>query len=339
MVLPSRVPRGLRVATALALLSVPAGAQVRLDPALPAYQKASGVSGAIQSVGSDSMNNLMALWGEGFLRRYPNIQVEVEGKGSSTAPPALIAGTATFGPMSRAMKVREIDDFEAAHGYPPTALAVATDMLAVYVHKDNPIARVGLTLRQLDAIFSKTRRGGGLRDVRTWGELGLGGEWADKTISLFGRNSASGTYGYFKQQVLFGGDYKDEVKEQPGSSSLILGVGSDRYAIGYSGIGYVTAGVATVPLARDVDDEFLQPDLDTAGRYPLSRSLYVYVNHRPHTPLDPLRREFLRFVYSRDGQAVVAKDGYLPLSFALSRRELQRIGVELRPAVAGEGGR
>ncbi len=224
-------------------------ASVKLDPAFPAYKATQGVSGAIKSVGSDTMNNLMTLWGEGFKAAYPNVTIEVEGKGSSTAPPALIAGTATFGPMSRSMKDKEIDDFEKAFGYKPTAVETSIDMLAIYVHKDNPIA--SLTLQQVDAIFSGTRKGGLEKDIKTWGELGLTGEWADKPISLYGRNSASGTYGYFKEHALFKGDFKNTVKEQPGSSSVVQGVASDRYAIGYSGIGYKTADVLAVPLAAD----------------------------------------------------------------------------------------
>src|SRR4029077_13154693 len=216
-------------------------APVKVDPKLPDYKPVGGVSGNMKSVGSDTMNNLMALWAEGFHKHYPNVEVAVEGKGSTTAPPALIAGTAHFGPMSRPMKQAEIDKFEEKFGYKPTGLATSIDMLAVYVHKDNPIK--SLTLPQLDAIFSKTRKAGYAKDITTWGDLGLEGEWADKPISLYGRNSASGTYGFFKEHVLLNGDFKDSVKEQPGSSSVVQGVASDRYAIGYSGIGYKTADV------------------------------------------------------------------------------------------------
>jgi phosphate transport system substrate-binding protein len=320
-------------ACATCLLWGSVAAQLEVDPRLPEYRKASGVSGVVKSVGSDTMNNLMTMWLEGFLKLYPNVQVEVEGKGSSTAPPALVAGTATFGPMSRPMKAREQEEFEDGFGYKATGLAVAVDMLAVYVHRDNPIAERGLTLEQLDAVFSKTRRGGAKTEARTWGDLGLTGEWAREPISLFGRNSASGTYGYFKEKALFGGDFKDEVKEQPGSSSVVQGVASDRFAIGYAGIGYLTADVVVVPLARDDDDEFHPLDPDDVGRYPLSRVLYVYVNHRPNGQLDPLRRELLRYVFSRPGQEVVLKDGYLPLRFPVAQRELGRIGIEVEPAV------
>ncbi|MGB9689751.1 PstS family phosphate ABC transporter substrate-binding protein [Thermogutta sp.] len=302
-------------------------AQVQVDPKLPDYKPVQGVSGNLKSVGSDTMNNLMTLWAEGFRRYYPNVQIEIEGKGSSTAPPALIAGTAQFGPMSRPMKSAEIDQFEAKFGYKPTALPSAIDMLAVYVNKDNPIK--GLTLQQVDAIFSKTRRGGYPTDIRTWGQLGLTGEWASHPISLYGRNSASGTYGFFKEHALFGGDFKDEVKEQPGSSSVVQGVASDRYAIGYSGIGYKTADVRAVPLAAKPGAPFVpaEPDHAYTGDYPLSRFLYVYVNYKPGTQLDPLRAEFIKYIFSKQGQSDVIRDGYYPVPAVFARKALQAVGL------------
>ncbi|MCX7818696.1 MAG: PstS family phosphate ABC transporter substrate-binding protein [Kiritimatiellae bacterium] len=312
----------------LAGAGVLAAAQVRVDEALPAYRPVQGIAGSIKSVGSDTLNNLMTLWAEGFKRYYPNVQIEIEGKGSSTAPPALIAGTATFGPMSREMKQAEIDEFEAKFGYKPTALPVAVDMLAVYVHRDNPIQ--GLSLTQVDAIFSKTRKRGAPADIVNWGQLGLGGEWATLPISLYGRNAASGTYGYFKEHALAKGDYKDSVKEQPGSSAVVQGVASDRGGIGYSGIGYKTADVRAVPLSERDGEAFVPADPSHAytGDYPLARMLYIYVNARPGEPLDPLRREFIRYVFSRDGQEQVIKDGYFPVTAEIARQALKSVGLE-----------
>jgi phosphate transport system substrate-binding protein len=307
----------------------PADAQVKVDKKLPAYSATGGVSGNIKSVGSDTMNNLMTLWAEKFIQMYPNVPVEIEGKGSSTAPPALIAGAANFGPMSRTMKDKEADAFEKQFGYKPSYVRAAIDMLAVYVHKDNPIARKGLTLQQLDAIFSKTRKGGH-DDVKTWGQLGLTGDWANKPISLYGRNSASGTYGYFKKHALFKGDYKDTVKEQPGSASVVQAVASDKYGIGYSGIGYKTADVAVVPLATDPDAEFVPASAEQVSDYPLARYLQIYVNHRPGQQLDPLRREFLKLVFSRQGQEMVIKDGYLPISQTIAKSDLGKLGIKVK---------
>ena len=163
------------VAALVALAAPVLAQQLQVEAGVPAYQKASGVSGNINSVGSDTMNNMMALWAEAFRKMYPNVKIQIEGKGSSTAPPALIAGTSQFGPMSRAMRATEIDQFEAKYGYKPTQLRTSYDALAVYVNKDNPLEK--LTLAQVDAAFSKTRRRGG-KNAATWGDLGLTGDWA-----------------------------------------------------------------------------------------------------------------------------------------------------------------
>jgi len=297
---------------------------VAVDPALPVYTPVAGISGNLKSIGSDTLNNLMTLWAEGFQQIYPNVKIEIEGKGSSTAPPALIAGTSHFGPMSRPMNQREIDAFQQKFGYPPSLIRGAVDALAVYVHKDNPIKE--MTLQQVDAVFSKTRRGGAAAAITTWGQLGLTGEWANKPISLYGRNSASGTYGYFKEVALFNGDYRDEVKEQPGSSTVVQGVASDKFAIGYSGIGYKTADVRSVPIAARAGAKAYDATADNAyaGDYPISRFLYVYVNINPNQPLDPLRREFIRFVYSRQGQEATVRDGYFPIPAALAAEDLKK---------------
>ncbi|MGH7185182.1 MAG: PstS family phosphate ABC transporter substrate-binding protein [Pseudomonadota bacterium] len=300
---------------------------VEVDPKLPDYRPVSGVSGNIKSIGSDTLNNLMTLWAEGFNAQYPNVKIEIEGKGSSTAPPALIAGTAQFGPMSRPMKPSEIDEFEKKFGYRPTPVSVAVDALAVFVHTVNPIEC--LTMKQVDAIFSKTRKGGLDTDIATWGDLGLSGEWAAKPISLYGRNSASGTYGYFKEHALFKGDYKDSVKEQPGSSAVVQGVATDRFAIGYSGIGYKTADVRAVPLAKK-EGACIEATAEQAyaGRYPLARFLYIYTNKDPNQPLDPARAEFLKYVLSKQGQQVVIKDGYFPVTAAVVNKDAGVLGLD-----------
>ena len=298
---------------------------LKVDPALSSYKAVSGVSGNLSSIGSDTMNNLMTLWGEGFGKFYPNVKLQIEGKGSSTAPPALIAGTAQLGPMSRPMKGTEIDAFEKKFGYKPTGLRSSVDALAVFVNKDNPINC--LTFAQLDAIFSKSRRQGYKEDIKTWGQLGLTGDWANRPLSLFGRNSASGTYGFFKEHALKNGDYKDEVKEQPGSASVVQGVTVDRYAMGYSGIGYATSGVRAVPLAEKVGEACVEATAENsyAGKYPLARFLYVYVNNAPGKGLDPLMREFVRFMFTRQGQEVVIKDGYFPVLNSIAKEELGKV--------------
>ncbi|MCA9203932.1 MAG: phosphate ABC transporter substrate-binding protein [Planctomycetales bacterium] len=313
---------------AAATLAAPAWAQVTVDSNLPDYKPVPGVSGTIKSVGSDTMNNLMTLWAEGFQKYYPNVKVEIEGKGSSTAPPALIEGTATFGPMSRAMKPAEIDAFSSKFGYKPVQLGTSIDMLAVYVNKDNPLK--GLTLPQVDAIFSSTRKQGHPDDIRTWGQLGLDGDWKNAPISLYGRNSASGTYGFFKEKVLSEGDYKTRVKEQPGSSTVVQGVAKEKFGMGYSGIGYKTADVNAIALAKDENSEMVDPTADNAytGKYPLARFLLLSVNYKPGSDLDPLRREFLKFIYSKQGQTEVVKDGYFPVQAPIAKRMLSQVGIE-----------
>ena len=312
---------------AASLFTAVAFGQVQVDPKLPDYRPVEGVSGNIKSVGSDTMNNLMTLWAEGFIKIYPNVQVEIEGKGSSTAPPALIEGSSNFGPMSREMKSQEVDDFEARFGYKPLMLRTSIDMLAVYVNKDSPVK--GLSLPQVDAIFSKTRKLGGSKDITTWGQVGLTGEWANRPISLYGRNAASGTYGFFKEHVLGKGDYKDSVKEQPGSASVVQGVASDKGGVGYSGIGYKTADVRAVPLSIE-GTEFVSatPENAYSGEYPLSRFLLLYINYKPGSELDPMRREFVKYIFSKQGQQDVVKDGYFPVSADIARDCLKGCGIK-----------
>jgi phosphate transport system substrate-binding protein len=299
-------------------------AQARVDESLPVYEKTSGVSGNLSSVGSDTLANLMTLWAEEFKRLYPNVNVQIQAAGSSTAPPALTEGTSNLGPMSRLMKDKEVEAFEKRHGYKPTPIAVAMDALAVFVHKDNPIA--GLTLQQTDAIFSSTRTCGGSDDVTNWGQLDLPGTWASRGIQLYGRNSVSGTYGYFKQHALCKGDFKNTVNEQPGSASVVQSVSASLNGIGYSGIGYTTSSVRAVPLSRSADKPFVEatPENAVNGSYPLARFLYVYINKEPGKELDPLTRQYLSMVLSRQGQEVVVKDGYIPLPATVSERETNK---------------
>ena len=218
------------------LISGTASGQASIDENLSVYEKTSGVSGNLSSVGSDTLANLMTLWAEEFKRTYPSVNVQIQAAGSSTAPPALTENTSNLGPMSRLMKDKEIEAFEKKFGYKPTAIAVAIDALAVFVHKDNPVE--GLTIPQVDAIFSLTRTCGGDEDLSNWGDLGMSGTWANREIQLYGRNSVSGTYGYFKDNALCKGDFKNTVNEQPGSASVVQSVSASLNGIGYSGIGY-----------------------------------------------------------------------------------------------------
>ena len=308
-----------------ALLAGQAQAGSKVDAALEDYSRASGVSGNLSSVGSDTLANLMTLWAEEFKRLYPNVNIQIQAAGSSTAPPALTEGTSNLGPMSRKMKSKEIEAFEKKYGYKPTAIRVAIDALAVYVNKDNPIK--GMTIPEVDAIFSSTRKCGYTKDVNNWGDLGLTGSWKNRKIQLYGRNSVSGTYGYFKKKALCKGDFKNSVNEQPGSASVVQSVTASLNGIGYSGIGYKTSGVRAVPLSKKAGKPFVEatPANAIKGSYPLARFLYIYVNKHPNKPLPPLEREFIRMVLSKSGQTVVVKDGYIPLPAKVARKELKKL--------------
>lgn len=319
------VKKAIVVGCLVAVTTTGALAAVEVDPKIAPYQKVSGVSGNLDSIGSDTLNNLMAYWAEGFRKEYPNVRIQIEGKGSTTAPPALVAGTAQLGPMSRPMKKDEEDAFVSKYGYKVTSIGVALDSLAVFVNKDNPIK--SLSLPQVDAIFSKTHKGGIAEDYKTWGQLGLTGEWANLPLSLFGRNSASGTYGFFKEHALAKGDYKDTVKEQPGSASVVMGITEDKNGIGYSGIGYKTSGVKAVALSNKKGEKSHEASFENVmnGSYPLSRTLYIYVAKEPNKPMPAQTAEFLKYILSKAGQEIVVKDGFLPLPAKVVEKELAKL--------------
>jgi len=301
----------------LATISFSASA---IDAEIVPYEKVEGVSGTLSSVGSDTLANLMSLWAEEFKRLYPNVTVQIQAAGSATAPPALTEGTATLGPMSRMMKSEEVEAFEGKYGYKPTAIPVAIDALAVFVHKDNPITSISIP--QVDAIYSATRACGHDNDISQWSGLGLSGDLGNQRIQMFGRNSVSGTYGYFKEFALCKGDYKSNVNEQPGSASVVQGVTKSLNGIGYSGIGYKTASVKALPLSRKDGGEAIEPTPENAisGKYPLARYLYVYVNKHPNESLAPLEKEFMKMVLSKTGQEIVVKDGYVPLPAKVAQK-------------------
>jgi phosphate transport system substrate-binding protein len=305
----------------IAALAVPVSiASAEVDPNLPNYERVSGISGNLSSVGSDTLNNLMTLWAEEFAKFYPNVNIQIQGAGTSTAPPALIEGTSNFGPMSRPMRDSESRAFEERFGYPPTLVPVAIDMIAVYVNKDNPIE--ALSVPQVDAIFSATRACGFGQDISNWGQVGLTGAWANRDITLYSRNAVSGTYGFFKENALCGGDFKSSINEQPGSSAVVRGVEQTVGGIGYSGIGYRTSGVRVVPLSKEHGGPVFEATGDNAatGDYPLARFLYIAANQHPTNGWNPLEREFFRMVLSKDGQGVVHRDGYVTLSAAAAER-------------------
>ncbi|ALO34132.1 phosphate-binding protein [Colwellia sp. MT41] len=315
-----------KILSIISLSSLVSFSALALDDNLPEYKKVSGISGNVSSVGSDTLANMMTFWAEEFKRTYPNVNIQIQAAGSSTAPPALTEATANLGPMSRKMKMREIESFQKRYGYKPTRVRVAIDALAVFVHKDNPLK--GLTIAQVDAIFSNNRKCGANKDIDRWGDLGLSGAWTGKDIQLYGRNSVSGTYGYFKKKALCKGDFKNSVNEQPGSASVVQSVSASLNGIGYSGIGYRTSGVRALPLAKK-GKNYIEANMENAisGKYPLSRYLYVYVNKHPNKSLPPMEAEFLKMILSKSGQAIVEKDGYIPLPSAVAAKEYKKLGL------------
>lgn len=294
------------------------------DGKLEPYERVAGISGNLSSIGSDTLANMMTLWAEDFQRIYPNVNIQIQASGSSTAPPALIESTAQFGPMSRRMRQSEKAAFERQFGYPPTEIRVAIDALGIFVHQDNPIK--GLNFTQIDSIFSATLRCGALKAVNHWQDLGITSRWATHRIQLFGRNSVSGTYGYFKQHALCDGDFKVNVNEQPGSASVVQGVSASLNGIGYSGVGYQMSGVKLLPISIEGTD-YIEPSTDNiiSGKYPLARFLYIYLNKPPTAKLKPLEAEFIRYMLSSNGQKRVEQDGYIALSERFVLQELSKL--------------
>jgi phosphate transport system substrate-binding protein len=301
----------------------PSAAHATIDSALPSYVAAQGVSGQLRSAGSDTMNNLVTEWFTQFKKFYPNVKDSVEGKGSRTAPNALIDGLTEFGAMSRPMKSDEVDRFEKKFGYKPTELRVAIDCLAVFVHKDAPIKELSLSqVRQLFSVDGKNM---------TWADLGVTDPaWATKPVALYGRNTASGTADFFRQTALNGRDFKPTVVELPGSPAVVQALATDRFGIGYSGVGFRTADVKPVGIKATDQDAAVSPTQEAAydGTYALARPLLMYVNHRAGTDLDPLRAEFIRFVFSRQGQEAVVKVGEIPVPAEIAREELAKVGIK-----------
>ncbi|NVK54519.1 MAG: phosphate ABC transporter substrate-binding protein PstS family protein [Alteromonadaceae bacterium] len=290
----------------------------------PEYKRKPGVAGNITSVGSDTLANLMTLWSQEFKNIYPDVKFQIQASGSSTAPPALTEGTATIGPMSRDLKPSERRAFTQAHGYPPTVIKVALDAIAIFVEHQTPLD--GLTLDQVDAIFSVTRYCGAPQTISHWNQLGVDIYGEQAPIRLFSRNSVSGTYGLFKIMALCDGDFTKSVNEQPGSASVVMSVASSKGAMGYAAYGYKTAGVKALPLG--ISKEQLIPlNMETVREqsYPFTRFLYLVVNKPPGKPLPKLVSEFLLFVLSETGQSMVSQDGYFPVKENLLLRQRQQL--------------
>jgi phosphate transport system substrate-binding protein len=286
-----------------------------------------GVYGSISSVGSDTLATLISLWSEQFKTVYPHVKFQIQASGSATAPQALTQGTATIGPMSRALTATEISRFTQKYGYPPTTLIVAVDAIAIYVEKNNPLQ--SLTLQEVDALFSVTRFCGSSNKIDTWTDIGVTKFGENREVLLYGRNSASGTYDLFKKQALCEGDFKATVNELPGSSSVVLSIASSVGGLGYAALGQFDENVKALSISTEIDgkNDYIEPNTDniTSGRYPFSRYLYIVVNKPPDQQLPVLERAFLTFILSDEGQDMVNKNGYYSISKELRDKQLVSI--------------
>lgn len=299
--------------------------------------------GKLTCVGSDTMRVLMQEWGKAFLADHPDVILTHQNHGSGTALPALIEGRCNLAAMSRPMSNAEISRFETQFGHRPTGIKVALDALAVYVNKDNPLR--GLTLKQLDGIFSASRKCGGRR-LDDWGEL-VFGSFEGQAIVPVGRDELSGTHELFREKAMCGGAFRKGLRVAKDSEDVITFVASDKYAIGYSGIGYRTGEVRALAIARNADSGYYayhvkefrnDPDLKKRyayvyrGKYPLSRFLYIYLDKAPGRILPRHLDQFLRFVLSAKGQNIVHKVGFIPMTEKMTARERKKLSADSLPS-------
>jgi phosphate transport system substrate-binding protein len=291
-----------------------------VDARLADYRRVDKLDGKIRSVGSSTLSNLINRWSEAFKLLYPTVEVDITGGGSSIAVAALLENRADLAPMSRPMNAKELSDFQAKFGYPPTRITVALDAIAIYVNKSNPLE--ALTLTQLDSVFSASHKRGG-ESIKTWGQLGLSGEWADLDIQAKGPAKTHGMYTIFKEMVMGNGEYRYDLKSEPVSTSIVQNVGAEKSAIGFAS--YFFSSRRTRPLALSATNAgpyFLPTQQNClAGKYPLARFLYVYVNKKPGSTLNATTGHFLGFICSKQGQETSAKEGNYPLNADVSVKE------------------
>lgn len=304
-------------------------ASANIDTSLARYNPQAQVAGNIKVRGSDTMYPLLSRLSLEFQRRQPKVTIEVKGGGSAKAiedflqPPLSKTGKVVLREeranqfwllaTSRELFDAEIKQFTSENGYEPVAVPVAVDAVALYVHKDNPLP--GLTLDQIDAMFSTTRKRGAAAPLTRWGQFGLTDGWEKAPIQLYGRDRRSGTRAFFQEHVLAGGDFVPTLHEEPGAASVILNLSRDQVGVGYSGLGLESSTVRVVPLAENEGMPYVTPSSVTVANqtYPLRRVLYLYVNKDPKGSLPPAAQEFLTFLMSQEGQEAVMKAGFFPL--------------------------
>lgn len=316
------------VESSMAEVSGPLAA-ASIDGALAHYNPQSQIAGTFKVQGSETMYPLMSRLTMEFQRRQPKVAIDVKGGGSTKAVAEFLqpplsktgkvmlleerAGSFKMIATSRELFDAEVKEFVAQHGYEPTAVPVAVDAVALYVHKDNPVS--GLTLDQVDAMFSTTRNRGYKTAITQWGQVGLTDGWEKAPIQLYGRDRKSGTRAFFQDHCLAGGEFMSGLHEDPGAASVILDLSRDQLGIGYSGLGLLSSSVRVIPLAEAAGTPYVTPSAATVAdqTYPLRRVLYLYIDKAPNVPLPAAAQEFLTFIMTQEGQEAVTKAGFFPL--------------------------
>ena len=310
-------------------LPTPELLQPTLDPALPAYRPrpAASLSGRYKGAASDVLPGQVELWAQAFEKRYPNVHIDVAPPyAGSLGAKELVKQNLDFVFVSRELRPDDVKDFQARFGYPPLSVPVSggsyrhygfLDSVAFIVNPANPLQR--LTFAQLDAILSSTRVRG-QPAITTWGQLGLGGEWADKPIHVYAIKPWNGFEEFVRQRVMSlpgrRGEWRDDLNWAEVVFPIAKSVANDPYALGYTGMAYLDAPVKPLALAADEGAPSYPPTYEAvaSAQYPLSRLIYFNVNKTPGKPLPPAIEEFLKFILSREGQALVLKEGvFLPL--------------------------
>jgi phosphate transport system substrate-binding protein len=322
------------------------GVEVQVDDALRSYAAEARLKGSVRGAGSPVAGMLLQVMSDPFRQFQPDVRVELTLGGTSTGPPALLSGAAQMALMGRRYTDAETSAFRAKFRYPPVEVAIATDAVAVFVHRDNPIE--SLTIEQLRDVFSQRRRADGAR-LDHWSELNSATIVTTRPaasgtrttthpsprrpppagpIALYGIAADGGESTLFREAILGDEPLSASMRVQLTQSSAVQGIAADASGIGYAAFLYSCRGVRAVPLVSPADGRaYACTAADCrSGRYPLARSLYVYLNKPPSKPLDRPMHEFLRFVLSRDGQRVAVAAGGFPLSPDAANDALEKIG-------------
>lgn len=330
---------------ALWLGCVTSGAAPNQDRLAPSSrvrdEPVAALNGKLHSVGADTMDVMTFGWIQLYRRIHPQVEVTMEARSSLTAAPALTNGLAHLAPIAREFLPSELEMFRKRHGYDPLLIRVAggsfatnnrSHAVAVYVHRENPLRH--LTLAQLDAVFSTTRRRGYPRDIAVWGDLGLGGEWTYRPITIYSMRRPNGIVNFFQLRVLQGGEFKSAIHERGNTSdklalaAVVESIANDPGAIGFASFGHGEGGVRALALSEDGNTPAISgtPESVADHTYPLARWVYIAINKPPGLPVAPTVKEFLQLVLSSEGQKVVARDeAFLPLPAAVRQQELAKI--------------